>query len=615
MLKGIVAPLIHIGESMDQTGVQELLRSVDERDSVLRSHEVASIFKKVRDWFDTVGLKDDADKMHWELEAWSLMPSTARAGVRRTEYIPQFGFEDGSSWPNPKTFSEEQWGYLAERAHVTDNFAVRARYSDLLWFYRKDFQRGLVAVLAYAELETILWDRHERDSDYALGPAWIVSLFRPIELAKQLSRSSELFDARNQVLERIRLVSTNDDVTVNGSIESLFSKTIDFIDVFDGEDRHAIGEALERLLKHMSEDDWFKEPFLKFRLSLHQKTSASSLKEKATYDLAQFHLGRADEVEADSKLLAASQLSEAAKYLESLPASQQDKSQLESIQRRRTDLLSDDTQYATFTHEFAIDLGHVTGYLERYRRTDAPLVFALPAFLISNMLTEDRVHKSLEAHKKAAPVLYAINHMPIWDDGVVEFIPEQEKQLEEYHFWSTAMEALQFVSFHLPHLERSLDTSWNEETIFEILRSAQLIDTARVPYIQDGVSAYFNGSCRAAVRLLTLEMEAIARGVLAKIGLGVTRSNPTKGAGAQKVKDLSECLRTPELCKVLGEPWVLAARALLVEEGGQKLRHRVAHGRSIENVTTREIALVLIGLILWVANFYRSETERSPAPH
>jgi hypothetical protein len=66
---------------------------------------------------------------------------------------------------------------------------------------------------------------------------------------------------------------------------------------------------------------------------------------------------------------------------------------------------------------------------------------------------------------------------------------------------------------------------------------------------------------------------------------------------------------------VLGEPWVLAARALLVEEGGQKLRHRVAHGRSIENVTTREIALVLIGLILWVANFYRSETERSPAPH
>src|SRR5699024_821812 len=103
---------------MDQSELQELLQSVDKRDSVLRSHEIASIFRQARDWFDTACLKDEADRMQWELEAWSLIPSTARAGVRRTEYIPQFGFEDGSSWPNPKTFPDEQWDYLRRRAHA-----------------------------------------------------------------------------------------------------------------------------------------------------------------------------------------------------------------------------------------------------------------------------------------------------------------------------------------------------------------------------------------------------------------------------------------------------------------------------------------------------------------
>jgi hypothetical protein len=255
----------------------------------------------------------------------------------------------------------------------------------------------------------------------------------------------------------------------------------------------------------------------------------------------------------------------------------------------------------------------VNEYLDRYRKTEAPLVFALPAFMVSNMLSGEAVHRLLESNKQAAPFLYAINHMPIWDDGVVEFIAETDDQRDRYHFWATAMEALQFVSFHLPQLERVLDNAWNEEEILEALTSAQLVDPLRVPYIQDGVSAYFKGAYRTAVRLLALEMEPISRGVLVKLGFAVTRSNPANGAGAQRVKDLYECLQVPELSEVLDESWVIAARALLLEDGGQKLRHRVAHGRNIENVANRETALVLLGLILWVANFYGSDTRQDRA--
>lgn len=592
---------------MDRSELEKLLRSMDDRDCLLRSHEIAANFRNARDWFDREGLKVEADKAQWELEAWSLVPSTARAGVRRTDYLPQFRYEDGSSWPELKNVSDEQWEYLRGRADESANLAFRARYNDLLWMYKRDYQRGVSAIAAYVEAETILWEWHEKKPDCILGPAWIVSLYRPIELAKQLSRQSEYLDARARVIGLIRHVSESGEVAVSGSTESLFTKAIDFVDVFDEKDRHSIGEALDRLLENLSDSDWFKESFLKIRLHLSRKMAVSSAVERATRHLAEFHLRKADEAESESKLLAASQLAAAVSYVELLPPSEHGKAQLELIQRRRTTLLSDDSQYATFTHEIAIDPSHVNEYLDRYRKTEAPLVFALPAFLISNMPSKEGVHRLLESHKQAAPFLYAINHTPIWDDGVVEFIAETDEQLARYHFWATAMEALQFVSLHLPQLERALDNAWSEEELIETLTNAQLIDPERVPYIEDGVSAYFNGAYRAAVRLLALEMEPIARGVLAKLGFAVTRSNPENGAGAQRVKDLSECLQTPELSEVLHGSWVIAARALLVHDGGQKLRHRVAHGRNIENVANKETALVLVGLILWVANFYSTE--------
>jgi hypothetical protein len=196
-----------------------------------------------------------------------------------------------------------------------------------------------------------------------------------------------------------------------------------------------------------------------------------------------------------------------------------------------------------------------------------------------------------------------IRHVPIWSDGVVEHVPETEEENDEYRKWSHAMQWVRYLSFHLLQLTRHLGDRWSLAEVKRVLDRDTLIDESRRRNLRSAFKAYFDGDFHTAITLLTLEVEPLLRGVLSKLGLAITVPNPKKGRGAQKVKNLDECLSTPEVTLQLGEGWVNGAKAILTKDGGQKLRHRIAHGRDIDNLVDPSVALVLGAMILWIASF------------
>lgn len=140
-----------------------------------------------------------------------------------------------------------------------------------------------------------------------------------------------------------------------------------------------------------------------------------------------------------------------------------------------------------------------------------------------------------------------------------------------------------------------------------LFSQAPLVNPARLESIQSALERYFAQDHRAAVTLLTLEMEPIVRSVVGKIGLSAVVQSDPKNPKLQRAKSLKECLAIPEVIELFGERWVLAMQALLTQSGGAELRHRIAHGLGAEEMLTQQTADLLICLLLHIAN-YRERT-------
>jgi hypothetical protein len=369
------------------------------------------------------------------------------------------------------------------------------------------------------------------------------------------------------------------------------------------EDRRRIAEHLRTFIDNLPEPDYFRADLLKQALKMSVLTKGDTDRRCNLLQLVDFYQAQADEEASESKLNAVSSLSEASRYLEQLRDPQQEE-RLEDLQRKRTELLASEEGYQTVTHEVKIEPSHVAEFLQEHRTAELPAVLAPSAFLVGNMPSEVRLQRHIEELRSETPLLFLISHLPIWPDGVTEYHAQSEQEIFEYHRWSHAAQWLRLVSIYLGILIDELeDHEWGLEQVISAIEGSILIDPERLPNLKHAFAAYFNDDFRTAVILLTLEIEPLLRGILRRLGLATTKHPRNEKSTVQRVKYIEECFATPEIKKLLGEQWIIAAKALLTHDGGEKLRHRVAHGRNIENVIGAPVAHVLAALILWIANF------------
>jgi hypothetical protein len=101
-----------------------------------------------RNRFHEAGLQDMAQRMQWEIDLFELV---GRPPWENEDpyFRPAAAYSDGSSWPQIDSFTDEMLDYVEERANVTQNPILKARYSDVIWERRKRHECARQAVGGY----------------------------------------------------------------------------------------------------------------------------------------------------------------------------------------------------------------------------------------------------------------------------------------------------------------------------------------------------------------------------------------------------------------------------------------------------------------------------------
>src|SRR5205085_4897924 len=94
----------------------------------------------------------------WETQFWTLH-------VENTELCPMLTTYDAEGkevyHPDPRTFTEEQWDYLIERADEARAPELKAHYNHLAWTSPRKHRRfGKAAIDAYLELVPLLEEQN-----------------------------------------------------------------------------------------------------------------------------------------------------------------------------------------------------------------------------------------------------------------------------------------------------------------------------------------------------------------------------------------------------------------------------------------------------------------------
>lgn len=115
----------------------------------------------------------------------------------------------------------------------------------------------------------------------------------------------------------------------------------------------------------------------------------------------------------------------------------------------------------------------------------------------------------------------------------------------------------------------------NEETLFEFINGAQVIETSHKNIVVQGLKAYLNGEYLVAIHLLIPQFEEALRNMYEYLGGAVLK--PYK-EGKFELKLVEEVLREPSFIEVLTEDLSTYLRILLTDPRGWNMRNSVCHG-------------------------------------
>jgi hypothetical protein len=562
-----------------------------------------------------LGEKNDefARELEIELEAWYLSPDTAIHDTERTNYRPTIEYEDGTVWPKVEQISDEDWEYLERRASGASSLLISTRYADLVWFFKHRIRMAQLALERYPNLEEKYWNRHI-EGVMSLSTDWVLSVIRPLEIAKEINDQAAYREAKKTIFARLQSISANSNF--NGAYLSTWDAVISRHSHLNEAEREEISRLLVEAQTVQADNlhwlDSIQGLSVKWAGKQQDQESFSNALEKRAETLVR----QARSEESNSRITAADRMGDAISLLEQA-GRHRNQSRIEELQAERVALLSEpEIEYQTVTSEIEIDLSHADRFVDQLVSQGNSPALIPSVFLMAQFPDHEEIQREVEEKRDADPLLFSIAHQPITLDGVVEWEAESEEDIFQWYYWTYANQALHFSStFIRRSIERIGESEWNLCTTLATIRSAPLVNPQRHGTIEIALSNYFSGDLRTALMLLALEFEPLVRGVVQKLGLSpVTTKNPTSPQ-LQRVKYLDECLDIPEIVQLLGDKWVTAAKAVLTHEAGSKLRHRVAHGRGIDDLVSQRLADVLVCLFLWVANYsVADDPEEAASP-
>lgn len=562
------------------------------------SHQIGSLFQQLRDLKHKENKPDEAEKAQWELDFFNFTVNEGKLNPMFTGTNEKGEFV---KYPSLARFDERTYEYLIERLDFTQNPALRARYSNILWYSPKKHAKfAKTAAESYLELVEIYESKDKSEPQ----EHWGLSVLEAIKNAYFISCQAELeLDAIKSQIKR--LVSTfnfesscsfalrasliglmledkkrfsNADFTGLENICWQISESLEKSNVHGAIGMMELGEKIDQKLERRTHE-WRRRIAELYEIMMKQRGESGDLASLYFCQKAMENFRKINDEEKIKEL--------EKKYLK----------------------LKESVELKEFKTE--IDL---TEHVKQCRKIAEELVQREPDDLIKllmldrNLLPKRKdMEKLAEEQGKQFP-LQKLFPTEVIDQGghpAQHFSDEEEMKyfglLNQYQFDLELnkiylINEIFFAGIRKNKLSAEIllgflgKHSWFGKNISKKLSSNETIEYNWLSQIAPALHEYFDQirwylldlrkrpNLVLSIDSLTLKVEGLLRDICVFSGVPTFyMTQDSKGRNIVREKDIHALLYEDQIEKLFDEDDLLFFKFLLVEKAGYNLRHRIAH--------------------------------------
>lgn len=543
---------------------------------------------------------DYRDKARYEAIALQLVP---RNGYLNPLFIPAGISEETARDHAISQFDNAALDYLCNRLEETTNYFLRARYAHILWLSSRKHQRyATIAIDSYLTvakraLSNAVQNPTEKENQLCWGQEAVANLLEAFFLATALRHKSEtiakeIYDVLLRyssstesyiyvVRALVELIVGNQKPFESINWEPVSRKCLEATDYLQSEKRFDISVDLLHLGKRADNIGKLK--------TIDWDNAIAVAWEKAIDVAGENMLG----CDFCRKAI------EAYKLVGNVGKIEQLSTRFESL---RKSIKFSAVEYKYDSTDF---INRCKSIVDTLSRMSSAEVLKYLCFSPDTLPSSEGIRVlSKETYGNSLFGSFVSVH-PFDERGNSNRVIDESNK-EQYFFWETYRLAIKNISNPLIHMildrlvqndtitaesvtEEFTESSWIHHLFSFELPSNQKVDYRWVEVIRPIIETYFEARKAKDVELqfrlmmhfidsAVTKIEGILRDLASLNGISTTRYVIDRsGRGVEREKDIDTLLRETKLCAVIGEDLANFLRFTLVEQGGFKLRHRVAH--------------------------------------
>jgi hypothetical protein len=603
-------------------------------------HQIAELFKKLRDLKHQEDKKDEAEKAQWEVDFFSF-------GLNDNKLSPKFTWTDERGeiieYPSLNRFNERTYSYLIERLDFTHNPLIKARYSHLLWLSPKKHSKyAEMAIDSYLELIRIYEKKDKDKPEEHYGLDIINSLRNAFFIGYQI-KSSKLADIKSEIIRLVKdfnLKSRSTFVLRFNLIELMlkekktFSRS-DFIGI-----EKVCWEIAELAVEKGNTDGAIKQLELGEKIDSRLNQKSKEWRKR----IAELYETLVKQTEEGNNLAALSFCQQALENYKII----KDTKKISEIEKKYDDL-RESMKLKEFKQK--IDLSE---HIKRCREIATKLAKEEPEKIVKKLIVWKQLLPKYKDMQKIAedigekhPVHKIFSKVVMDQRGhtAQHFTEEDEEKyygiLEQYNMdlQINKIPLIREIFFSVLRnkklttkvlLEFMVKNSWYGKNITKKLGEGREITYSWINLLAPSIHEYFKEMERfflelnnrpnlvLAIDSLTLKIEGLLRDMCEFSGVSTFyQTKDKKGRNITREKDLHALLHNEKIKELFDEDDLLFFRFLLVEQAGLNLRHRVAHSLlyfqeySVDLMNLLILALLRIGKYDFVKKGQNKQKKRS----
>lgn len=556
---------------------------------------------------EKLGNAEQAEQLKTEAAAFLLTP---RGQGFPGYFQPAFGYADGSTSPSRDYFTPARLAWLAKRAQETSGIAHAAHLADVCWDLapKKDPATARIAISKYRECADNYWRAGQ-------GLEFGDAIKRAVQLAATLGDASQLSEITADVVARFDELDGRKEYRYCLDLADALEKATK---VPPGEDaQKRVLEVLDHGASYYREshpkkedsfgpvhgpNEHFIRSFAERSLALAKAWKRKDVTAEAT-KLAQAQSYEREAEMAANELARLVFLQDAEKlYGELGRTADQDRLRVAMGQAGKRA----ESEFKEARAEVQIPHAEIKAYIE-------PLIGGSLAESLANLSSASHFIPSLDSSKKSATEgqkqfpLQAIIPKLVLKDGHIVGGADTEAESLDLAVVRDFVLGINIGGVFRSHLIEKLirEQGLSTEGLLEHFRKWGHCKGKHIEFLGIGFAHYFKGDYVSAIHVLVPQFEDLLRSFLEAAGQPI--SDPQRG----KFFILDSLLNNRVFVKAAGDDLITWYRLSLSDPSGMNLRNDVAHGLSSPETMTKEIAELVIHLILSLTRFKLEDKSRT----